>query len=202
MSGVTRLFLAGGGDDRVPPHVRRQFSAGRFFRRDQTGSHIRLPVNFFCIEVIRGAILHIDQDVVVFGRPPALGTGAVVVRPNDFIEETIPAKDHVAHDLRVVHLAVIQVQIQSPVLGEEIACRLQPGKQERPVILEGVVVTGQRLYVAGVALAFEAAPIRLIRFDPSILQTPPHLRPATYAPRGQVRAGPGAPGRGGARTRA
>ena len=107
-------------------------------------------------------ILRVHENVVVLGRPAARGLRAVVVCPNQLVNEVLTPKNHVAHDFHVVHFAPIQVQIQGAVLREQTVRLLNARGQERPVVLEGVIVTRQGLQGAGVVLALEPGAVALL----------------------------------------
>jgi hypothetical protein len=73
--------------------------------------------------VVGGAILDVDEDRVVLGRPAPLGAPAEVVGPDDLVEEAAAAEDLVQRDLDVVVLAPVQVDVESAMLGQQRARR-------------------------------------------------------------------------------
>src|SRR5262245_24132379 len=93
---VTGFFLPGRRDDRVPPNRGWQLPSSRLVRRDEAGRHVRLAVDGLRIEVVALRVLDVDEDRVVLRRPAAAGARAVVVRPDDLVEEALPAEDLVA----------------------------------------------------------------------------------------------------------
>ena len=76
----------------------------------------------------------------MLGRPAAPRLGAVVVGPDQLVEECVAPEDLVEQQLAVVGLAVVDVEVQRPVLGEQRAGRAQPRLQEAEVVGELVVV--------------------------------------------------------------
>ena len=61
--------------------------------------------------------------------------------------------------LGVVHLAVVQVQVQGAVVGEQPPGLDEPRLQEGPVVAERVVVLVQRALDGVVGAALEADPV-------------------------------------------
>src|SRR3712207_7594850 len=54
----------------------------------------------------------VHEDRVVLRGPPPCRPGAVVVGPDDLVEEVLAAEDAVEQDLAVVRLAVVDVEVQ------------------------------------------------------------------------------------------
>ena len=92
----------------------------------------------------------------MLGRPAVLGLRAVVVRPDDLVEERLAAEEGVEQDLRVVRLAVIEMEVQRPVVGEEAPRLDEPRLEEAPVVVEAVVVLQEVALDALVAAPLEA----------------------------------------------
>ncbi len=115
----------------------------RLLGGDKTRGHVRLAVDLGGIEVVRLRVFHIDKDVVVLGRPAALGPCPVVVGPDDLVQERLAAEDRIEHDLGVVHLAVVEVHVQRAIVGQQPPGLTQARLQERPVVIERVVVAVQ-----------------------------------------------------------
>ena len=146
----------------MPPHIRGELAARGLLLGHQARSHVRLTVHLNSVEVVATVVLRIHENVIVLGRPAARGLRAVVVCPNQLVNEVLTPKNHVAHDLHVVHFAPIQVQVQSAVLREQTVRLLNARGQERPVVLEGIVVTRQGLQGARVALALKPGAVALL----------------------------------------
>ena len=112
----------------------------RLLGADEPGRHVRLAVDLVVVEVVARAVLDVDEDRVVLGRPAALGAAAEVVGPDDLVEEAVAAEDLVERDLDVVGLALVEVDVERPVVGEQLAHARQARDQERLVVGEGVGV--------------------------------------------------------------
>ena len=52
LRGIAGFFFAVGWHDRMPPGVSRQFTAGRFLRPNQSGSHVWDPIDLIDIESV------------------------------------------------------------------------------------------------------------------------------------------------------
>ena len=109
---VAGLLAPGGGDDRVPHHRGRALAALALLGGDQPGSHVGLAVDGVGVEQVALAVAHVDEDRVVLLRPAAARLGAVVVGPDQLVEEALAAEQLVEQQLRVVRLAVVEVQVQ------------------------------------------------------------------------------------------
>ena len=64
-------------------------------------------------------ILDVDEDRVVLGRPALARLRAVVVRPDELVEEAVAPEQRVQQHLGVVRLAVVEVQVERAVVGEQ-----------------------------------------------------------------------------------
>ena len=155
---VPRLLPPGRRDDRVPPDVRGQLAERGLLRRDQAGRHVGLAVDLRRVEQVPRRILHVDEDRVVLRGPPAGGPRAVVVRPDDLVEEALAAEQRVEQHLRVVDLALVEVEVEGAVLRQEAPRLLEPRLEERPVVGERVVVARDRALHDVVGAAVEAHP--------------------------------------------
>ena len=153
---VPGLLAAGGRDDRVPPDVRRQLPPGRLLGGHEPGRHVGLAVDLLGVEVVASRVLYVDEDRVVLGRPAALGAGAVVVGPDDLVEEAVAAEDLVEQQLAVMGLAVVDVEVERALGAQQPVGLLEPGRQEREVVLEPVAVAGAVQQRRAVAPALEA----------------------------------------------
>ena len=130
----------------------------------------------------------------MLGGPAVLGPRAVVVGPDDLVQEALPAEDGVQHHLGVVHLPVVQVQVQGAVVGEQPPCLDQSRFQEGPVVAESVVVLVQGALDRVVGPAFEPHPVApacgvnhhcgsLARLDPAGVERRVHVNQGESAVR-------------------
>ena len=132
------------GDDRVPPDVRRALAPRRLLRGHEPGRHVRLAVDLVVVEVVARPGRGRRRGSCRAWPASAAAGAAVVVGPDDLVEEALAAEELVEHDLDVVRLAVVEVDVERPVLGEQRgAPRSSRGTQEAEVVVEGVVV-GER----------------------------------------------------------
>ena len=89
------------------------------------------------VEEVGLRILDVDEDRVVLRRPAALGARAVVVGPDDLVEEALAAEDLVEEHLGVVRLARVEMQVERAVLPRggggppRAAGRGSPGSRRR-----------------------------------------------------------------------
>ena len=159
LGGVARLLLAGGAHDGVPPGVRRGLATGRLLRPDERRRQVRDAVAVFVAEGVPLRVLGVPEDVVVFRRPPLLRPGAVVVGPDDFVEEGISPEDPVHHHFQVVDFPVVEVQ-EEGARGREQAVPLDQARlQERPVVVEGIFEGRVSDHGGAVAAAPETDPV-------------------------------------------
>ena len=119
LRGITRLLLTRRRHNSMPPHIRRELTARSLLLSHQTGSHIGFTINLRSIEVIAAVILRVHQNIVVLRRPAARRLRTVVISPNQLINEVLTTKNHVAHNLHIMNLTPIQVQVQGAVLREQ-----------------------------------------------------------------------------------
>ena len=124
----------------MPPDIGGELAAGRLLGGDQAGRHVRLAVDLLGVEVVGVGVAHVDEDRVVLGRPAAPGAGAVVVRPDDLVQEALAPEDLIQQQLAVVGLAVVDVEVQRPLAREQPPGLFQARRQEREVVLELVAV--------------------------------------------------------------
>ena len=98
----------------------------------------------------------------MLGGPAALGARAVVVRPDDLVEEALAPEDLVEQQLAVVGLAVVDVEVQRALAREQPVGLLQARLEEREVVVEGVAVAGLGEQPRAVAPALEAGPLAVL----------------------------------------
>ena len=96
----------------MPPDVGRQLARGGLLGRDETGRHVGLAVDRVGVEVVGGGVLDVDEDRVVLGGPAPARARAVVVGPDDLVEEALAPEDLVEQQLAVVRLAVVDVEVE------------------------------------------------------------------------------------------
>ena len=101
-------------------------------------------------------VLDVDEDRVVLGRPAAPRAPAVVVGPDDLVQEAAAAEDLVEQQLAVVRLAVVDVEVERALLAEQAVGVLQPRGEEREVVVEAVAVARAREQLGPVAPPAEA----------------------------------------------
>jgi hypothetical protein len=140
----------------VPPDVRRELAALALLRGHEAGRHVGLAVDALGVEAVAERVLHVDEDRVVLRRPAAAGLRAVVVRPHDLVEERPAPEERVEHDLRVVHLAVVEVQVERAGGIQQAPCLDEARLEEVPVVGERVVEAVQHALHGVVAAAVEA----------------------------------------------
>ena len=76
----------------------------------------------------------------MLGRPPPARLGAVVVGPDQLVEERVAAEDLVEQQLAVVRLAVVDVEVQRAVRGQQLSRARAAAAPESQVVVELVVV--------------------------------------------------------------
>ena len=144
----------------MPPDIRRQLAERSLLGRDEPWSHVRFAIHGCRIEVVAPRILDVHENRVVLRRPAILRFGSVVVCPDDLVEKTFPAEERVEQHFRVVRLAVVEVQVEGAVVGEQAPRLGQPRFEKAPVVVEAVVVTHQVAANALVQLPLESADLR------------------------------------------
>ena len=91
----------------------------------------------------------------MLSRPAALGAPAVVVSPDDLVEEALTPEDLIEQQLAVVGLAVVDVEVQGALAREQPAGLLQARREKREIVIEAVAVAGLGEQPRGVAPALE-----------------------------------------------
>ena len=79
----------------------------------------------------------------MLGRPALAGLRAVVVRPDELVQEAVAPEQRVEQHLGVVRLAVVEVEVERAVVGEQAPRLEQARLEEGPVVVEPVVVGAQ-----------------------------------------------------------
>ncbi len=130
---------------------RAAFSGSHESRR-----HVGLAVHRGVVEVVPGWVLHVHEDRVVLRWPLARRPGAVVVGPDDLVEEALAAEERVERDLRVVRLAEVEVQVERALGIQQPPCLAESRLEEAPVVGERVVVARQVALDRLVAAALES----------------------------------------------
>ena len=72
----------------------------------------------------------------MLGGPAASAAGAVVVCPDDLVEEALATEDLIEQELAVVRLAVVDVEVQRALACEQAMRVLQARREEREVVVE------------------------------------------------------------------
>ena len=156
---VAGLLPPGGGHDRVPPRVARPLAALALLGGDEAGRHVGLAVDGVGVEVVTAGGLDVDEDRVVLGGPARARLGAVVVGPDELVEEALAAEQLVEQQLAVVRLAVVDVEVQRAVGREQPADLCEARREEAEVVVERVAVGGLLEQARRVAAAAEARPV-------------------------------------------
>ena len=178
----------------MPPHVGGALAPRALLRRDEPGRHVRLAVHRFGVEQVAAGLARVHEDRVVLGGPAGARLGAVVVGPDQLVEEALAAEQLVQQQLAVVRLAVVDVEVQRAVRREQAADLAQPRLEEAEVVVEGVAVRGLGEQARGVAAALEAGAVaRAVRHGGERLAA---LLPARVEGRVQVGQRDGAGGLG------
>ena len=80
----------------------------------------------------------------MLGRPAPRGARAVVVGPDDLVEEALASEDLVEQQLAVVRLAVVDVEVERALARQQPVRVLEARREEREVVVEAVAVGGAR----------------------------------------------------------
>lgn len=140
LGGVAGFFLAGGGDDGVPPNVGGSFATCRFDGPDERGGHVGDAVSGGEVESVVGGMAGVPEDVVVLGGPAFGGAGAVVVGPDDFVLKACAAENNVDHNLAIVDFAGVDMEEERAGWGEDAMGFDDARLEEADVVVEGVGV--------------------------------------------------------------
>ena len=99
----------------------------------------------------------------MLGRPLLLCPPAVIISPDDLVEETIAAKDLVQQHLAVMHFAVIDVEIQRAMRSKQTVGLFQARGKKGQVVVKDVGV-GLRPQLDGlVAAPLKAGAVAVLR---------------------------------------
>ena len=155
---IAGLLGAVGGNDRVKPHVGGPLAPRGLLGADQARGHVGLALHRVGVEVVRARGAHVGEDRVVLGGPAAARLGAVVIGPDDLVEERVAPEHLVEQELAVVGLAIVDVEVQRAVRGQQLPRPRQARLQEAQVVAERVVVAEALQQAGAVAAAAEAHP--------------------------------------------
>ncbi len=140
LRGVAGFLFAIGGHNGVPPGIGGEFAARCLFRSHQPGRHVGDALDLIHVVDVIVRVLGVPQDVVVLGRPLLAGARAVVVRPDDLVEEALPPKELVEQHLAVMHLAIVNVKVQAAVSREDASGFYQARFEEEQEVVKDVTV--------------------------------------------------------------
>ena len=128
----------------MPPNIGWQLAASDLLGSNQTRGHVWLAVNSIRVEVIILGVLHVNQNGVVFGRPAILWLAAVVVGPDDLIQEAFATEQRIEQNLGVMRFAVVEVQIEGAGFAQHAPGLLKSRLEKTPVIGKLVVIAEHR----------------------------------------------------------
>src|SRR5207248_832849 len=96
---IAGLLATVGGDDRVEPNVGRPLAPACLLDAHQPRSHVRLSFYRLGVEVVGARSADVHENRVVLGRPAPTRLAAVVVAPDDLVEERLSPEDVVQEQL-------------------------------------------------------------------------------------------------------
>jgi len=152
------------GDDCVPPNVSWRLAPGGLLLSNKPRGHVGDAVHLVEVERVVLRVLDVPEDVIVLGGPLLLGACAVVVSPDDLVDERVPPEQLVEEDLAVVDLPIVDVKEERPTRLEEATGLLKPRLHELEEVLELVGEAGRSDLDGAVPLPLEpgAVPTVLI----------------------------------------
>ncbi len=74
----------------------------------------------------------------MLGRPAVFRPAAVVIRPDDLVQEALPPEDGIQQDFAVMHLAVVNVEIQAARWFEQTVRLAEARFEEGQVIVKDI----------------------------------------------------------------
>ena len=169
----------------MEPDVGRPLPPRGLLGADEPRSHVRLTLNGVGIEVVSAGGAGVDEDRVVLGGPPTPRLAAVVVGPDQLVQEGVAAEDLVQQQLAVVGLAVVDVKVERAVRRQQLTGARNPGREERKVVGERIVVAQGVEQLRAVAPAAEPGAVA-VRGVGSDLKRAAGLRAAGVERRIQV----------------
>src|SRR5262252_2592454 len=92
----------------------------------------------------------------MLGWPASCRPAAVVVGPDDLVEEALAPEDAVEEDLAVVHLAIVDVEVERAVGGESAIGLAEARLQEGEIVVEAVGIGARAHLHRVVAVSLEA----------------------------------------------
>ena len=126
--------------DGKPPGIGRELATRSFVRADQAWGHVGDPVDIFDIEGPFGGF-RVPQDVVVLFRPAVTRPAAVVVGPDDLVQEPLGPEQLVEQEPGVVGGVKIEVEVDRSCRSQHSVDLGEALVQERQVLREGHVVS-------------------------------------------------------------
>ena len=101
----------------------------------------------------------------MLGRPFGFGLSAIVISPDDLVDETLAPEDPVQPDLAIMHLAVVDVEIQAAAWFQQPVSLFQARAYKFLVIIKGIgVLFGAQLNRL-VSIPLETLPIAVLIAD-------------------------------------
>jgi hypothetical protein len=99
---------------------------------------IRDTLDLVSVEGVFLGIFDVDEDVVVFRWPLPGRPRAVIVGPDDFVQETLASEDGIEQDFAVVNFSIVDVEIEAAVRRQQTMGLGQSWLKEGQIIVEQV----------------------------------------------------------------
>ena len=122
--------------------TRRRSAAcpARLLGAHEPGRHVRDALDLLLIEEVLLHVLHVYEDRVVLRGPAIFCAPAVVVRPDDLVQEVVATEDLVEQHLAVMRFSVVDVEVERSVVREQTSRLFQLRPDERQVVVVHVEV--------------------------------------------------------------
>lgn len=143
LSSIACLFLAIGRDYGMPPYIGRGLSKFLLFLRDKPCGvgQVRDSVDCFIIVGVLFGVLRIEKDVVMLATPFAPASCAPVIRPYDFIDETISPENLINQNLAIMNFPIVEVKEERAIGFEYPIGFLYSWTDEAEKIIEFVIIS-------------------------------------------------------------
>lgn len=125
----------------MPPGIGGQLASRGLLRPHQPRCHVGDALDGLDVVGVMSRVFGIPEDVIVLGGPFLFGARAVIVGPNDLVQEALTPEDLVKQHLAVVHFAVIDVKVEAAVGFEHPPGLNETRLDERDKIVEEVAVS-------------------------------------------------------------